>query len=463
MLPPHATDRLPSWARALDAIAIALLLLGSSVLLTGGFREWTPFGSLSVRTWPRPVALGAMTLFVRHWLWRRPSIASRTLTAVNRWRRSEELRLLGPVLFSTRLGILVIGFLGIVLLGYAPNTPPYRLYSNDFLNMPARWDTGWYVGIATEGYRFDPSVAETMQNIAFFPAYPMLMRYLSVFAARQVLWVGVAISLGTFAWASVYLFRLARRYLEEDAAAASIAFLTAYPFAFFYSAAYTESLFLLTAVAACYHFEREELWKAGAWGLMAGLTRPNGCLLSVVLALMAIRGYRTASWDILAKRLTAAAAPGVGLIVFSAFVYFLTGNPLQWAQQHAAWGRVYRGLGALVFDRVHYVQINGLYDYVSTLGLDMVNAVATIFVLASVWPVFRRFGAPYAAMILLNTLVPLTMGGMLSMGRLTSTIFPTFLWLGAAVPVRHRTSWLLVFAMLQAVFAIAFFTWRPLY
>lgn len=463
MLPPPETDRLPSWARVFDAIAIGLLLLGLSVFLTGGFREWTPFGRLSVTSWARPVVLGVVALLVRHWFWQRPSIASRVLTAVTRWRCSEEVRLLGPVLFSTRLGVLVAGFLGIVLVGYAPNTPPYRLYSNDFLNMPARWDTGWYLGIATEGYRFDPSVAETMQNIAFFPAFPMLMRYLSVFAARQVLWVGVAISLGTFAWASVYLFRLARRYLPEDAAAAGIAFLAAYPFAFFYSAAYTESLFLLAAVAACYHFEREELWKAGTWGLVAGLTRPNGCLLSVVLAMMAIRAYRTTPWSVLAMRLAAAAAPGVGLIVFSTYVYFLTGNPLQWAAQHAAWGRVYRGLDALVLDRVHYVQVNGLYDYASTLGLDMINALATIVALASAWPVFRRFGAPYAVMILLNVLVPLTMGGVLSMGRLTSTLFPAFLWLGAAVPVHHRTSWLLAFAMLQAVFAIAFFTWRPLY
>ncbi len=69
-----------------------------------------------------------------------------------------------------------------------------------------------------------------------------------------------------------------------------------YPFALFYSAAYTESLFLLTVVAACYHFERDELWQAGLWGLIAGLTRPNGCLLSVVLALMAIRPLWSSGW-----------------------------------------------------------------------------------------------------------------------------------------------------------------------
>jgi hypothetical protein len=151
------------------------------------------------------------------------------------------------------------------------------------------------------------------------------------------------------------------------------------------------------------------------------------------------------------------------MLIFSAYIYFLTGNPLQWAAQHAAWGRVYRGFDAVVGDQIEHIQHNGLYDYASSRPLDMMHAVVLILVLASVRPVYRRFGAPYAAMILLNVLPPLTMGGLLSMGRVTSVIFPTFLWLGAAIPARHRSGWLIGFAMLQALCAIAFFTWRPLY
>jgi hypothetical protein len=407
--------------------------------------------------------MGALVLLVRHWVWRRPSIASRLLSLLNRWRWCEEARVVWPVFLSTRVGVLIVGFLGIVLLGYAPHTPPYRVYNNDFLDMPARWDTGWFMGIALEGYRFDPSTRDRMQNIAFFPVYPMLMRYGSLFAARQVLWVGVAISFAAFFWAMVYLFRLARAYLHDDAAAAGLAFLATYPFALFYSTAYTESLYLLTVVAACYHFERDELWKAGVWGVAGGLTRPNGCLLSVVLGLMAIREWRTTPPHMRASRVAAAAAPGVGMLIFSSYIYFLTGNPLQWAAQHAAWGRVYRGFDAVVGDQIEHIQHNGLYDYASSRPLDMMHAVVLILVLASVRPVYRRFGAPYAAMILLNVLPPLTMGGLLSMGRVTSVIFPTFLWLGAAIPARHRSGWLIGFAMLQALCAIAFFTWRPLY
>ena len=38
-----------------------------------------------------------------------------------------------------------------------------------------RWDSGWYLGIATDGYSYngDPSI---QQNINFYPLYPLLSR-----------------------------------------------------------------------------------------------------------------------------------------------------------------------------------------------------------------------------------------------------------------------------------------------
>ena len=64
---------------------------------------------------------------------------------------------------------------------------------------------------------------------------------------------------------------------------------------------------------------------------------------------------------------------------------------------------------------------------------------------------------------LLNLLPPMSAGGMLSMGRVTSVIFPVFLWLGAVIPARHRTAWIAGFALLQGFVAVMFFTWRPLF
>jgi hypothetical protein len=454
---------LPRWARMLDAVGLALVLIGLSVIVTGGFREWTPFGRLSITSWMRPVIIGAVALLVRHYVRRTPSLPARVAGALKRWRDAPESRVIWPIFLSSRLGVLVIGFLGLALIGYAPNTPPWRVYPNDLLNLPARWDTGWYLGVAVDGYEWQPARSQQQQNIAFFPMFPMLMRYGSLFAARQTMWVGVAISLVAFFLALRYLFRFARATIGDEGAAAGVAFLAAYPFALFYSAAYTESLFLLMTVAACYHFERDELKRAALWGLAAGLTRPNGCLLSIPLALIALRPLAPIGWRPLVPRMAVAAMPGVGMLTYSAYIYALTGNPLQWAAQNAAWGRVYRGFDALLGERIEFLQQYGLYDYAANRALDLMYVATLLFVLGSVWPVFRRFGLPYAVLILINVLPPLAMGGLLSMGRVTAVIFPTFLWMGAAVPARHRAGWLIGFAMLQALCAIAFFTWRPLY
>ena len=454
---------LPVWARVLDGVALSCLVAGISVLVAGGGREWTPLGRLSLTSWDRPLALGATLLVSRHWFYRHPSLLRRLWLMTTTWQRSIESRAVWSSFLFSRIGVFVVGFLAIGLVGHAPNMPAFRVYGNDLLDLPVRWDAGWYLGIADHGYQWDPAHPEAMQNIAFFPMYPLLMRYGSLLVGHQYVLAGILVSLVAFFFALRYFFRLARQSIGEDRAALAVALLAAYPFAFYYSALYTEAVFLLAAIAACYHFERADLVKAAGWGLVAGLVRPNGCLLSVVLALMVLRDHRSIAGRTLAARLAVAAMPGIGLLLYSAYIYSLTGNPLQWADNHGAYGRVYKDAWTLIAERVEYIRANGLYNYSTVLSVDLVNAIPVLFALGAVWPVYTRFGSPYAALILINVLVPLHMGGVLSMGRLTSTMFPLFLWLAAVIAPDRRAGWLMIFGMLQALLAVAFFTWRPLY
>jgi hypothetical protein len=278
-----------------------------------------------------------------------------------------------------------------------------------------------------------------------------------------------------FYFALLYLLRLARTELgDEEQAVTAVLLLAAYPFAVFFSAAYTEGLFLLTLLGAVYHFRQNQLWRSALWGFVCGLTRPPGCFLSVVLGLMAVAPMWDAvrwrvivpppiGWATIGRRLVAASAPGLGMLTFSAFVYQLTGHAFQWTMQNQAWGRVYRGLDELVADRVDLIANEGLYHYASTQTIDLFYSLAVLLALGAVVPVYRRLGLPYAVFIILNVLPPMSAGGMLSMGRVTAIVFPVFLWLGGAVPARHRTTWVMIFAMLQAFVAVMFFTWRPLF
>jgi hypothetical protein len=473
----------PTWARALDLLCFLLVALSVVVAEWGGFRERV--GGLRVAlTSPYRLLIAAGILAaVRHALVPASPIYRDLPARLLAGWRAEPARSAWSALVGTRLAILFVGYLAVVMFGYRTGTPPLRVSSNEVANLQARWDMAWYFGIATGGYRVLSNNPRDQQNIVFFPAYPMLMRVAGrLLGGETSAFVigGTLVSLGAFFWGLTYLFRLAREMLgDADRAGFAVWLIAVYPFAWFFSAIYTESLFLAGAVGAFYHFRRGEWTKAGAWGVLVGLTRPNGCFLSIPLGIIAITpwlpcwiagGATRSGADAegrdrkrLLTALCTAAMPGVGMLLYSAYIWHLTGAPFAWAEGHAAWGREYRGLGVLVSDRYAWLVNSGVYAYSSQVPGDLVNALGALFALAAVWPVSRRFGIAYGVFILVNILPPMAAGGMLSVGRFSSVLFPAFLWYATVVPERHRPGWLASFMAMQAFGAALFYTWHELY
>ncbi len=459
---------LTAWADGLTAI---LVLLALSALVTGGFRSEAFGVRVSVTSWWRVALVAAGLTALRHWWQPAPSLVRRAVHGARAWRADPVTRGTWPLVVTTRIGVLVVGLMAVYAVGYPNGRPPIRVAEGEVGNLPARFDAGWYLSIATTGYEYFPNRFDRQQNLVFFPAFPALMHMGSLLVARQVLWAGTLVSMLAFAWAARYLFRLARESMDEDRAATAVALLAAYPFAIFFSAPYTEALFLLTMLGAWYHLRRDERWPAFAWGLLAGLTRPNGCLLSIPLALMVLAplwrqgGLRRppGGWASLADRMVVAAAPGLGMLLYSAYVYDITGDPLMWIRLQAAWGRQNLGVAAFLAGEWQSVADQGAYQYATSNVPDFLNILAAALVTAAVVPVWRRFGAAPAVLLLVNLLPSIASGGWLSVGRATSVLFPVFLWLADAVPVRHRVAAVAAFAGLQVFAAILFFTWRPLF
>ena len=94
---------------------------------------------------------------------------------------------------------------------------------------------------------------------------------------------------------------------------------------------------------------------------------------------------------------------------------------------------------------------------------DTLNTLAVVFAVLLVWPVFRRLGLAYGLFVLVNLVPPIFAGGALSMGRVTSTLFPLFIVLAAMIPARAVPAWTASFALLQGFVAAIFFTWRELF
>jgi hypothetical protein len=463
--------------RAADAAALGCLALGLFVLLFGGFVLHLGPVPLRVHAPERLLFVAIALIAIRHAAHPSGPLHRRLLRALDAREPGSPAAII-PSALTSRVAVLLVGYLAVVTIGVDRRLVGFELSPDAAFNLPGRFDAGWYGGIALDGYSFQGRW-DRQQNVAFFPAFPLLMRAVGYPAGAfapgvprerrllRLFWGATIMSMLAFAWAGVYLWRLARETIGEDRAGTAVALLAAYPFALFFSAPYTESLFLLGAVATIHHFRRGELIHAAAWGLLVGLTRPNGCFLSLVLAVMVVEKLRVSEITKslnpqIIKSLAAAAAPGIGMLIYSAYVRHLTGSWFGWARLHEAWGRSYSGLAPM--ERAYgWITDEGLLHVVEGVPYDTLNSLGLIFALVMLWPVFRRLGVAYALFVLVNLVPPMLAGGVLSMGRLTATLFPLFLALAVTIPPRAVPPLITAFAIGQGLAAALFFTWRPLF
>lgn len=454
-----------SWIALLDGCVIAVLLLAASVFVFGGFRENIGGLRLSVRSADRLVVLAILLTVVRHILVPRPTIASALRDAVSRLARSETFNAVWSPFVATRLSVLLIGYFAVVTIGFVPGTERFRVSDNTFENLLARWDAQWYLSIVQQGYQWNGD-AQYEQNVVFFPAFPTAIRLLGPALGRQWLLAGLVLALSAFALALAYLYRLATQMMSVERARSAVWLLASYPFAVYYSAVYTEAFYLLGSVATFFHLSRGEWWRAAGWGFFLALCRPNGFFIALPAAIFVAQSI----WRerrVTAGAVLACAAPGLGVLTYTLFLFGRFGDGLAWMKGQAAWGRVFVGIGpglyALVFDRLNVIVEGRFADYLATNPYDFLYTCTAIFMLASLWPCARRFGPAYAVFVAVNILPPLLMGGMMSIGRMTSVLFPAFLWLAAALPERGLWAWVVASAVCQGLIAVLFFTWRPVF
>ena len=368
---------------------------------------------------------------------------------------------------GTRLPVLLLGALAVTIVGTVP--PPaaeaiWRVSSSEFANLLARWDTFFYYTIATDGYHWDPAVF-LHYNVVFFPMYAMLMRGGGVLLGGHPLLAGLIVSLTAFAGALAVLCHLARLELGDDHAWRVVLLISTFPYALYYSAVYTESLFLLLSVGAFYAMRRGRLGWVAVCGLAAGLTRPNGFWLALPLACLALWPPDRASSRAGAPppvpfrlSLLAACAPAAGVTIFCAYLFWRFGDPIAWVHGQAAWGVPLRlRAGAPAPGRLPGELTIKPIEVVVWIG----NIAAFVAAVAAIAPVTRRFGLAYGAWIAVNIFPPVAAHLFMSLGRFISVLFPFFFWLAIRIP-RHRLMRVAgVFAACQAVFAIWFFLWRP--
>jgi len=244
-------------------------------------------------------------------------------------------------LVAVPVGLLVLGQL-IRALAYVLNTPIAS--PAGFIDSMCIWDCYWYGDVATHGYQAHP-FTETfggpagIANWAFFPAYPALLSIVGYALPLPPAVLGMIVSplltLGAalFSWP---LFSGDRRAYYLFAA-----LLLAGPFSFYFSIAYSESLFLLLTVLGFVALRERNYIGAGLAGAALAATRTVGVLFVFAIALDALLELRRRPRDLLGRPDIAVAiflAP-LGLFAFMAWLYFVTGDALAFAHIQRAWDR----------------------------------------------------------------------------------------------------------------------------
>jgi hypothetical protein len=289
----------------------------------------------------------------------------------------------------------------------------------------ARWDSGWYHGIASQGYTF---VEGGRSNLAFFPVYPQLMGVVgrAMGGAKQDFYfAGILISWLSFAMAMPLLYRLARFDLPHDKAVRATVYAAVFPSAYFFGVVYSEALFLLTLVGATFAF-RSRQWM---WGALAAMvmtaTRVNGVMFLPALALIGWDAATTARERKLALMAAIGGAAGIGS--YSLFVYSISGNPFEWYDSITRWGYhpggnpvdgLFTIANELVARPIEFISTQPMAPY------DTLNALAATAALLAVPFIWERFGRGYAAVVVLGLVLPLSSGQYEGLGRYCSVLFP---------------------------------------
>ena len=404
---PRPSSPPPWWISVLDAACV--VLLGYAVSAVFGHRVRIAIGPvfISLTSWLRLLLWTAIILAVRHALWRAPSWPVHVAQWFGATFRSESCRAAFPAFALSRAVVLFVGYMAVATVGFDPPRP-WRALDNGFLDLFARWDAGWYAGIASAGYHadrhFDPMHAN---SIAFFPGLPLLMRVFR-HALNVNLWVaGIIVVTFAFLLGLIYLYRLAREDMPADQARASLLFLAFYPFAVCYSAMLTESLFLLVTAASFLYFRRNALAKAAVFGLFAGIVRPNGFLLCIPLGLLAVMPFVRArgwlpdgpsgapeSWGRLALKLAVAALPVVTMVGYAAYVYTMTGDPFSWAKAQQAWGRQSMLILDVLSQRTDLIATSGISAYPGQQPIELMEGSAVLLALSPCGRSHAASGSP---------------------------------------------------------------------
>jgi hypothetical protein len=367
---------------------------------------------------------------------------------------------------ASRVVVLVAGAYGVLVprgWEFSPLSTHLGAAGNALLGPATRFDAAYYLSIASHGYTSRPDLP------VFFPLYPLLIHGLSYLTGSDVI-AGVAISWASFGIALVLLHRLAELELGNRAADATVLLLAFTPLSFFFTAVYTESLFLLLSVGTIYAARRERWALAGILGALATLTRVTGILLVVPILIMHLPSRRRPGRHLGWVLLMPAALVG--------YLAFLAASGFSWLapfQDEAHWDRhttgpiggielavrlAIRSAGAIVrgaHPLYNPTRFGPLSPAGQSIYLLLVLLIAGVALASCLRRLPLEYGAFAAIALMMCISSPRPGQPLFSLDRFVLTIFPLWMAAGAWIAKRHlERPAVVIGAILLAFYTIQF-------
>lgn len=218
---------------------------------------------------------------------------------------------------------------------FLKSTPHVLANRPGLINAFTNWDGRHYKEIVEEGYHYE---AAKPSNVAFFPAFPLLARWLANLTGMSADMALLLVAHVSLAAAFVGLAAYLQRRFPEMPRLTSYVLVVfgLWPTTMFFRMAYSESLFFLCTILTLYGIERK--WPLILIALIVGFataTRSVGVCLLVPLAWHAWQ-RSSGRWDAI-RTLCLVPVACWGITAFMVYQHLEFGDPLAFAQTQQNW------------------------------------------------------------------------------------------------------------------------------
>ncbi len=286
----------------------------------------------------------------------------------------------------------------------------------------ANFDGVHYLSIARNGY--------FQYEQAFFPFFPLLIKFLSVFFRDNALFSALLIVHICFFTLLVVLWKLVRLDFSSQVASWTIVFLLFFPTSFFFLSIYTESLFLLLTIGSFYAARKNKWLLASILGAFATSTRFVGIFLFPALIYEWWKSSIDKKNNVKKYQLLYLLLIPLGLSIYMMYLQTSVHDSFAFIHSQPAFGAGRSGGTIITLPQVLYRYIKILltvpftnYDVWVSL-VELLTFFGGLSILIFFW---KNVRISYTLFSLLALVLPTLSGTLSSMPRYVLVMFPLFI------------------------------------